>query len=118
MEKVDGVESVKVSLNEGFAEVKLKEGNTVTVEQLREVIRKNGFTPKEATVTVAGKVIERNGKPALETGPGAVMLLKGNVAGVAGKGGQRVVVSGVVPASVNKDEPETVEVKTVSAAEG
>jgi copper chaperone CopZ len=62
VKKVNGVQDVKVSLNEGSADIKLKDGNKVGVEQIRDIIRKNGFTPKDAEVKVAGKVIERNGK--------------------------------------------------------
>ena len=118
IQKVDGVESVNVSLNEGFAEVKLKTGNKVTIEQLREIVRKSGFTAKESTVTVEGKLVELKGKPALDAGAGAILHLTGDVAQVSGKTGQHVVVSGVVPETGKKNEPETVEVKTVSASKG
>ena len=67
LKKVNGVQDVKVSLNEGSAVIKLKDGNKVDVEQIREIIRKNGFTPKGAEVKVAGKVVERDGKPATFT---------------------------------------------------
>jgi copper chaperone CopZ len=116
IKKVEGVESVDVSLNEGFADIKLRDGNKVTVEQMREVIRKNGFTPKESMVKVRGKVIERNGKPALEVGgQNGVLLLTGNVAELAKNAGKEVVVSGVIPDTAAKNEPETIDVKSVSA---
>ncbi len=117
IKKVEGVESVDVSLNEGFAEIKLRDGNQVTVDQVREIIRKNGFTPKESTVKVRGKVIERNGKPALEVGgQNGVLLLTGNVAELSKKAGKEVVVSGVIPDTAAKNEPETIDVKTVSGS--
>ena len=117
IKKVEGVESVNVSLNEGFADIKLRDGNKVTVELVREVIRKNGFTPKESTVKVRGKVIERNGKPALEVGgPNGVLLLTGNVGELSKAAGKEVVVSGVIPETAAKNEPETIDVKTVSGA--
>ena len=56
LRKVAGVESVEVSLNKGLATVKLKAGNTVEPQQLWEVVRKNGFTPKEARVVVRGAI--------------------------------------------------------------
>ena len=37
LEKIEGVELVKVSLNEGIADIKLKLGNKVTVEQIVQV---------------------------------------------------------------------------------
>ncbi len=117
IKKVEGVESVDVSLNEGFADIKLRDGNQVTVDQVREIIRKNGFTPKESTVKVRGKVIERNGKPALEVGgQNGVLLLTGNVAELSKKAGKEVVVSGVIPDTAAKNEPETIDVKTVSGS--
>src|SRR5258706_12913070 len=56
LKKVAGVESVEVSLNKGLAAVKLKPGNTVRPEELWEVVRKNGFTPKETRVVVRGTI--------------------------------------------------------------
>lgn len=65
IQKLEGVASVEVSLNKGFADVKLKPGNRVDPERIRQVVRDNGFTPKAADVTLAGEIVERNGKPAL-----------------------------------------------------
>jgi len=53
LKKIGGVEDVKVSLNDGKAIISLKPGNTVTLEQIQDIVRKNGFTPKEANVTQA-----------------------------------------------------------------
>lgn len=65
IKKVEGVESVKVSLNQGLATVTLKPGNRTTLDQVREIVRRNGFTPKGADVRVAGRLTERGGKAAL-----------------------------------------------------
>lgn len=59
--KVDGVESAKVSLNEGLARIQLRPGNSVTMEQLREIVEQKGFTPQGATVTVRAEVIATGG---------------------------------------------------------
>lgn len=76
MKKVAGVESVEVSLNKGEALLRLKPGNSVTVEKVRQVVLDNGFTPKGADAEIAGKIIERGGKPALSvTGLDLVYLL-------------------------------------------
>ncbi len=61
LKKVAGVESVEVSLNKGLAAVKLKPGNTVSVPQLWELIRKNGYTPKTTTVSVRGELANVKG---------------------------------------------------------
>jgi copper chaperone CopZ len=117
IKKVPGVDSVNTSLNEGFADIKLREGNSITVEQVREIVRKNGFTPKESIVKVRGEVVERNGKPALEVGgPNGVLLLTGNVAELPKSAGKKVVVSGVIPETAGqKNEPDTIVVNSVSS---
>ncbi|MGA7238274.1 MAG: cation transporter [Bryobacteraceae bacterium] len=61
LRKVNGVESVEVSLNKGLATVKLKPGNTVAIPQLWELIHKNGYTPKTTSVLVRGELANGNG---------------------------------------------------------
>ena len=65
MRKVPGVESAKVSLNKGEALLRLKPGNSITVERIRQVVLDNGFTPKDADAEVVGRIVELNGLPAL-----------------------------------------------------
>jgi hypothetical protein len=55
MQKVNGVETVRVSLKEGLTILELKPNNAVTLSQLRTVIRNNGFVSKEATIVAAGQ---------------------------------------------------------------
>ena len=62
IKKIQGVESVDVSLNKGLATVKLKPGNSVTAEQFWELVKKNGYTPKETHVVVRGDVLTGSGK--------------------------------------------------------
>ncbi len=123
IKKVNGVDSVKVSLNEGLADIKLKDGNKVTVEQIRSIIRKNGFTPKESQARVAGRVVERNGQPALEvTGLDQVYLLadapdaKGKVEQLKGRMGKQVVLSGQLPETKETEEPQALLVHDVAPA--
>jgi copper chaperone CopZ len=76
LKKVAGVESVDVSLNKGFASVKLKPGNTVSVPQFWEVIHHNGYTPKTTTVTVRGDLTEAQGRLQLKvSGTNQVLTL-------------------------------------------
>ena len=114
---------MKISLNEGVADIKLKDGNKVTVEQIRSIIRKNGFTPKESRARVAGRVVERNGKPALEvTGLDQVYLLadapdaKGKVEQLKGRMGKQVVLSGQFPETKDAEEPQTLLVREIAPA--
>ena len=76
VQKLSGVEAVKVSLERASTEIQLRPGNSITLEQLRRIIKNNGFTPKDTTVTVVGRLIERGGQPALDiTGTNTVMLI-------------------------------------------
>jgi copper chaperone CopZ len=118
IKKVEGIDDVNVSLNEGNASIKLKPGNTVTVEQVREIVRKNGFTPKDATAKVAGTIIERDGKAALQVnGSDSVMLLTGHERELAGLKGKKVLASVTFPETTSaQNKPSSVKVEAVSAA--
>lgn len=111
--KLEGVGSVDVSLNQGYADVTLKPGNRVEPERIRQVVRDNGFTPKGADARVAGKVIERGGKPALAvTGLDLVYVLaehpdaKRRLAELEKAAmGRDVVVSGHLPETAPEPAP-------------
>ena len=66
MQKVTGVSSVRVSLNEGLTVLDFKPGNTVTLARLREVIRNNGFVTREAKIIAAGSIVTSGSGLALE----------------------------------------------------
>ena len=56
MKKVPAVTQVKVSLNDGLTVLDLKPGNTVTLAELRQIIKNNGFVSKDVTATAQGSV--------------------------------------------------------------
>jgi hypothetical protein len=62
--KIDGVDTVTVSLQRAVADIRLRPENRVTIDQIQKMVRKNGFTPREANVTVLGSPVERGGAPA------------------------------------------------------
>lgn len=68
--KLDGVESVAVSLNDGNAVVELAEGNKVSIADIQQVVSDGGFTPKEAHIEVAGKLVRKDDKRQLVTEDG------------------------------------------------
>jgi copper chaperone CopZ len=125
MKKVKGLESVDVSLNKGEALIRLKPGNSVSVEQIRQVVLDNGFTPRDSDVEVVGRVVERDGKPALAvSGLDLVYLLAGDRSG-RGKveelwrhaRGKEVVVRGHLPQTSIKgraEEPRALGVRDYS----
>jgi copper chaperone CopZ len=121
--KLEGVESVDVSLERGAATIALRPGNRITRPQLRQIIKNNGFTAKDATVTVIGTVVERGGKPALSvTGTDVVWLLAGSNAAYA-DAMQRVrspqtapvEAAGTVAAPANESQPEVLVVQALKA---
>jgi hypothetical protein len=70
------VESVEVSLERASADIRLRPGNRVTLQQLRQIVKKNGFSPQDAGVTVEGTLLDRSGKPAVAvTGTDIVWVL-------------------------------------------
>ena len=103
--KIDGVQSVKVSLKDGVATIQLAPSNRVTVASIREAIKSNGFTAREAEVRIAGSLVRRGGALALavpgtpeffvlDDAPGAI----GAVAELRRRGTDaRVVISGQIP---------------------
>jgi copper chaperone CopZ len=103
--KIDGVRSVRVSLKEGVATVQFAPANRVTVAKIREAIRSNGFTAREAEVTVAGSLVERGDTVTLAvTGTDDLFVLEdapgaaGTVAELRRRGGSaRVVLTGQLP---------------------
>ncbi len=56
MRKIPGVRAVRVSLNDGSTLLDLTPSNTVTLAQLRTVLKNSGFVSKEARLEAAGMV--------------------------------------------------------------
>jgi len=76
MQKIAGVQSVKVSLNDGLTILDLKPDNTVTLAKLRQVIKDNGFVSKDAQVVARGATAEADGRLAFNvSGTGERLLL-------------------------------------------
>jgi len=73
--KLDGVESVDVSLEKASAAIRLRPGNTITLPQLRRIIREAGYPTKDAKVEARGTFVERNGKPMLDLQNGSLLEL-------------------------------------------
>lgn len=102
VEKLDGVESAKVSLNQGRAEIELKPGSKITIAALREAVRRNGFTPQDATVTVRARVVAAAGRLRLEvpetgeTFEVATTAHAGKLEELKKHAGQVVTVQGVI----------------------
>ncbi len=102
---------MEVSLNRGLAIITFKPENRVGIGRVRDLIRSNGFTPKDADVRIRGRVVERDGELVLtlpdqnqayrladrpgaaaviprlrETGRGKVVIVDGRVPEARGRG--------------------------------
>lgn len=58
LKKLEGVERVDIKVNDGIAEVTLKEGKKLDDKALKEAVKKAGFTPREIKRESMGKQTE------------------------------------------------------------
>lgn len=120
MKKLQGVETVDISLNKSAAELTLRAGNQVTVEQLRTIIRNNGFTPKEAVVTTIATPARKAGALTLEVnGQPTVLVVGAGSTPDAVKALTRAAAEGAAPHTVSgtmSRQPDGAEQIVVQAA--
>ena len=57
VQKLPGVESVDVSLERASTDIQLRAGNAITLQQLREVIKKGGFKSGEVQIAATGTLV-------------------------------------------------------------
>jgi len=72
LKKIKGVETASFRTTDGVAVVELKPGNTVPLEEIRDAVKRIGYTPKEAKVTVRGQASLEGGKWLFRVSGGAV----------------------------------------------
>jgi len=58
LKKMDGLESVRVSLNDGKAYLKLASANELTLQKIQEVVKSNGFSARNAEVALKGELLK------------------------------------------------------------
>jgi len=59
MKKVPAVTQVRVSLKDGLTVLDLKPANTVTLAELRQIIKNNGFVSKDIAAVARGTVADQ-----------------------------------------------------------
>lgn len=107
LKKLSGVTAVRVSLNEGKAVVSLAPDSRTTLAQIREVIRDNGFTPKDAEAKVAGRLVHEGERVWIDTGSGR-FVVEGGKALPASAAGNDVALWVRIPETLTS--PPTVQV--------
>lgn len=75
LKKLDGVASVEVSLTKATADIWFTPDNKITLPQLRQIIKKNGYPTKDAQLTARGQIVDRNGTPMLDLLNGTALAL-------------------------------------------
>lgn len=112
MSKVQGVESAKVSLNQGLVSIQLKPGNSVSLEQIRKAITEQAFTPKGAKVTAVGDLIFSNGKLEFRVSGSKDVYEVASTPHAAwnNQTGKKVTVTGLVPAREGKQNGNTIQI--------
>jgi hypothetical protein len=117
LKSVSGVDSVDVSLEKGLASVKMKAGNTVTLKQLNDAITKNGFTMKQSTATIAGRVAVTNGKAMLQvSGSNEMLELVTDSSAtqvVTALNGKTVLVEATIPEAGKGKSPDTIRYRSM-----
>lgn len=130
LEKVEGIEKVNVTLKRGVAHITFRPGNSVTLTQLRKVIKDAGYTTRDATVTVTGAVTATGKQLTLAVSgtPASFALAPEKGISLAGlekaarEGDERVSVTGVIPAPAPgktdaKDAGDTLLVRSFTIAQ-
>jgi hypothetical protein len=106
-----GVESAEVSLTKAAADIRLKPDNRITMAQLREALRKNGYPSRDARITARGRIDGRSGRPVFDLLNGSTMNLAGDPGGGA-VSGETVEITGTSRADGKANETLTVAAST------
>lgn len=117
LKSVSGVDSVGVSLDKGLASVKMKAHSTATLKQLQEAIAKNGFTMKQSTASIAGKVVTVNGRTMLQVLDSNEMLelapdSSAKSASISFNG-KNVLVDGTIPEAGKGKSPNSIRYQSI-----
>ncbi|MFI2743029.1 heavy-metal-associated domain-containing protein [Zhouia sp. PK063] len=76
LKKMDGLQNVRVSLNDGKAYLELSENNGLSLKQIQKEVKKNGFSAKKAEVVIEGKLISNDDKIEIQTNTETYIVIK------------------------------------------
>ncbi|MBW8057356.1 MAG: hypothetical protein V3U42_01715 [candidate division NC10 bacterium] len=97
------MDNVKASLKEARADIQLKEGHPLEVEDLRKAVVDSGFTPTWIRFEAVGQLTTRDGNPAFKVkGTDQVIPLVSDeklkeLKKAAGQDGNLISILGVIP---------------------
>jgi copper chaperone CopZ len=72
LKKIKGVETASFRTADAVAVLEMKPGNTVPLDEIRDAVKRIGYTPKEAKVTVRGEARMEGGHWLFRVTGGAV----------------------------------------------
>jgi copper chaperone CopZ len=116
---IKGVSTVDVDLNTGRVAIQLDAGNSAGMRQIEEAIEKNGFTHKDATVVVRGRLTGAGNAWVLEVAGTSdhyaldPVATAGDLANLAGK---TVDVEGTLPQAAKGKLPDRLRYTSVAEA--
>ena len=120
VEKLPGVTEAEVSLEDGRVVVRLEPANELSVIDIREAIRNQGFSPREAEVRVSGRLEGSGDAPVLRVpGPTAPypLVATGEVLELLRAAvGRSVVLRGTVPRDEDAEDPAAIHVTAVESS--
>ena len=118
MHKLPGVEAVEVSLTKAATDIRFRPGNTVTLAQLREVIKRGGFKSGETQVSATGRLVREDTRVVLDLAPArAILVLEADPSNPAAIAEARKLADdGRVMVEVNGQvvQGETLKVKSIT----
>src|SRR6266550_4693205 len=68
LKKIKGVETATFRIADAVAVLEMKPGNNTALEEIRDAVKRIGYTPKEAKLTVRGEPAQEDGKWILRVG--------------------------------------------------
>jgi copper chaperone CopZ len=79
LKRIEAVEDLKILVNAGLAEFKIKEGKSIDVDEIKKAVKDSGFTPRDIVVTIKGRIEEADGQMTLRVdNVSDIFILKDN----------------------------------------
>lgn len=75
LKKIEGIQTVKVSLNKGKAYITLQPDNEVSLTEIQQKVKSNGFSARNAEVTLQGELSKQEDKIFIEAGQERYLIL-------------------------------------------